>query len=204
MSAQAGTSSPKPDLLPVRSLRLFEMLTKGHIRHVRVNKRSVSPAHIVPVTLSVGRPHAALFKWAYLQSVKSTAAIWNSSWSDRRTVKRSAFLPRVISGKLCERQDFSQSPVDSETTHRDTHESISPILLLDKLRVDHTYLNTLSLWLHYHMYCVEVPAQLGGPRWVHFSERKTFYISRYLALLTVVFRVKLSSTNPCQHFCTET
>lgn len=37
--------------------------------------------------------------------------------------------------------------------------------------VDHTYLNTLSLWPHYHMYCGEVPTKLGGPCWVHFSGR---------------------------------
>lgn len=120
MSALAGTLSPKLGLASVGSPWLFEMLTKGHVCHVRVNKRPVIPTCFVSVTLSVGRPHSVLFKWACLQSVKSTAAVWNGSWSDRWTVVLSAFLPRVISSQVCEWQDLSHSPVDSETTHRDT------------------------------------------------------------------------------------
>lgn len=122
MSAVAGTSSPKPNLVSVRSLWLFEMLRKGHVCHVRVNKRPVIPSCFVSVTPSAGRPHSVLFKWACLQSVKSTAAIWNRSPSDRCTVALSAFLLHVISSEVCEWQDLSHSPVDSETTHSHTQE----------------------------------------------------------------------------------
>lgn len=54
MSAQAGTSSPKPQLTsPVGSLRLFWNSWKGHVWHVRVNKRALlRPTHFVSVTFS--------------------------------------------------------------------------------------------------------------------------------------------------------
>lgn len=39
MSALTGTNSPKPSVLRVRSLRLFEMVGKGHVWHVGVNER---------------------------------------------------------------------------------------------------------------------------------------------------------------------
>lgn len=52
MSAQAGTSSPKPNLLSVRSPWLFGRLTKGHVCHVGVNKRPLIPTCFVSVTLS--------------------------------------------------------------------------------------------------------------------------------------------------------
>lgn len=141
MSALAGTSSPKPNLVSVRSLWLFEILTKGHVCHVRVNKRPVIPTCFVSVTLSAGRPHSVLFKWACLQSVKSTAAIWKWSWSDRWTVALSAFspppmlsAPRFANGRTwATLLSIVKQPTG---THR---KSISAGLLFDMLRVNRAY-----------------------------------------------------------------
>lgn len=120
MSAQAGTSSPVSDLLSVRSLWLFEILAKGHVCHVRANERPAIPTCFVSVTLSVGCiTRSVLFKWAHLQSVKSTAAVQSGSQRDRWTVALSAFLPPHYQHQLCEWQDFNHSPFDGERSHRD-------------------------------------------------------------------------------------
>lgn len=77
----------------------------------------------VSVTLSAGRPHSALFKWTCLQSVQSTAfgfetgaGVTGDLWLCLLS------FPMLSAPRFCEWQDLSHSPVDSETTHRNTEE----------------------------------------------------------------------------------
>lgn len=60
----------KAQLTLFRSRWLFEMLTKGHVCHVKVNKRSAIAVLSLCNALSGESKHWLLFKWACVQSVK--------------------------------------------------------------------------------------------------------------------------------------
>ena len=143
-----------PLLSPTYSLSDPPGYSKGHVCHVRVNKRPVIPTCFVSVTLSAGRSHSALFKWACLQSVKSTAAIRNGRAGVTGELCHCLLCfamlsaPRLVNGRtLATLLSIAKQPTG---THR---KSISPILLFDMLQVNCTYPDTLSLWLNYRVYC---------------------------------------------------
>lgn len=144
MSALAGTSSPKPNLLSVRSPWLFEMLTKGHVCHVRVNKRPVIPTCFVSVTLSAGR--CTLFclsgpvsnQLNQQQPFGTGAGVTGELWHCLLSFPMLS-APTLVNGRtLATLLSIVEQPTG---THRN---SISPMLLFDMLRVNCTYPDTLS------------------------------------------------------------